>query len=369
MRRARTLLICSAVLALLIVSAVSAEDRNNAAREDREKSKYRHEKVHDHGFHGKSGKANITGSLAVTEKGITLSLVANPNSDVTARANDNRKKLSEANSIINITLYALVEYEDSDNNGYDSNNTVVSKYSLNSSTLNPLTHSSNDTHELYVVETEDGVFRMDIAVNKSSTAGIEWKWSVTLDYNFQSSSSSIAMLHDFESSDHKMHEHKHKRNHSNDKREHEGRTCECTQAKHEEGAEDRKNEETTKEADKAVDKQLPTHRYNNNSLIKRNGKVPFFFKWIKTAQVDGVTQNITATSNIETFAISIPQGEHIYYDPSIGVEQAGLEEYNSYLSSVGETLHVVFSPMVITIFVAVALVVSITGVTFLRKRN
>ena len=276
-------------------------------------------RFHKKGFSGISKWLNITGGVDVTEDGIVFSIDVSPNEAALEKLNnltqthtgDKLEKLinkyNQSNHL-NITLFSLVEYEDLDNDGLDKNDTLVSTYSLNSTNLGDIVYSSNETFELYTISSTDGIFELVLEVNKSQSIGLGWKWSVAIEnYPFESNSSSIAMLHELGGDFYKV----------KDK------------------IKDHKRKIRNKNIPGDVAEKVEKHR--NHSKVKNKGRIPLYLKWLKTVQVDGVTENITASSHANLFSISFSQGTSIIYDPSIGINDNDVFTFDSEVdSSIGE---------------------------------
>jgi len=294
----------------------------------------------DGGFEGRSEFMIVEGNIVVGDAGITLSISATPN----MTAMKGHPPMTELPSnTINVSLYELVEFEDSSIPGYDMNDTVVSVYYLNSSTLGDLVTSISGDSQNYTVSSNDGVFSMTVEANTSSVQS--FKWSVEINYPFVSNTSKIAMLHDVitERTDGMQ----------------RGRMMAPPGTMH-----DGNHPESA------------TH-FDNRSLIVRDANIPMFFKWIDVAEVDGTNQSIEATASPGFFALSLPQGDSIFYDPSIGVENEVIENVYIFIAQIlentGSFMDAVFSPTIGALSVSFVLIVAvllyINRRKFLSKTN
>jgi len=278
----------------------------------------------DGGFEGRSEFMIVEGNIIVGDSGITLSISATPN----MTAMKGHPPMSELPSnTINVSLYELVEFEDSSVPGYDMNDTVVSVYYLNSSTLGDLVTSISGDSQNYTVSSNDGVFSMTVEANTSSVQS--FKWSVEIHYPFVSNTSKIAMLHDV--------------------------ITERTVGM-------RRGQVPPRTMHDGNPPESATH-FDNSSLIVRDAHIPMFFKWIDVAEVDGTNQSIEATASLGFFALTLPQGDSIFYDPSIGVENAVIENVDIIIAQIienaGSFMDAVFSPTIGAISVSFVLVVAV----------
>lgn len=278
----------------------------------------------NHGFHTTNKFTNVNGSVEVTDLGIVISIDISPNTNALRAINESKSRnftrpsgmnhfngdlmdpTALANSM-NITLYALAEFEDQGTVGYDENDQIISMYYLNSSTLNPVEYNGST----YSITSMDGVFSMTINENSTSGKALGWKWTVDIQYPFESNTSSIAMLHEIST----LH------NDIRNKREHMGG--------HPAGS----------------PVETPQYeRVQNRSMVSKGKGTPMFFSWIGNATVDGVNQSVAVTRG-EVFAISVLQGDVISYDPAIGVTYATVNDIDGLLSTTSDTsVNSVFFP-------------------------
>lgn len=263
----------------------------------------------DHsGFQDRSDHMEIDGTITV-EDDITLTISVNPTDDMQDRMQDhhgdNHHMSSDFTNQLEVSLFSLVEYEDNTTNGYSSDDTIISEYVLDTTTLDqPVFFDTNNT---YIIESSDtDIFRMYIVLNTDDNQmPFAFKWSVDINYPFASTNSSIAMLHNF----------------SNNEMQH--RYGELGEGE--------------------------TNRYyHQNHMSDMHNQVPMFFRWDNTAMVDGYQVNVTATSVDDNFALSIPQGDQISYDPEIGADPNALANAENMLSNLfGGFLDTIKSPTVI----------------------
>lgn len=278
--KTRRLLFGTAVILLLMVGA--SAQRNNP--------RGGHPMMGGHnGFERAGDHMNVVGNISTSDDGVTISLSVTPTQEALERRPDLPADFSNQ---VNVTLYSLVEFEDNNSNGYDAGDMVISTYELNTNTLNALERSTSGDLELYTITSVDGIFKLTLEVNTTETSVIQWKWSVDISYSFTSTTSEIAMLHEVSATMGMAH------------------------------------------MKRAQPMHPPAHaeRLNNQTMSYNNGHVPMFFRWISTAEVDGQEMNITATAADSFFAISIPQGDSIYYDPSVGVDIQTIENAEEILA-------------------------------------
>ncbi len=252
----------------------------------------------DRGFETSSEFMIIEGLIDLDESGIILSISATPNITAMEEMADehmgDRSMMDDMmgddvpTNSINVTLYKLVEFEDTGIPGFDENDTVVSSYELNSNTLGDLVYTTDGVAQNYSVSSDDGVFSMVVEAQNGDVQS--FKWSVEIAYPFVSNTSDLAMLHDVVAE-----------NNMGMDRDHMM------------GGMGGGHGEMT-----------PPTQYQNNSMIMENADIPMFFKWLDVAEVDGQNETVEATSSVGYFALSIPQGQEIYYDPSIGVENSAI---------------------------------------------
>lgn len=274
----------------------------------------------DHmGFQDRSDHMTIDGSISVEDK-ITLTISVTPTDDMQNQMQDHHGSMNYMEDYTNsleVSLFSLAEYEDNSSDGYSLDDTIVSTYPLDSSTLKqPVFYESNNT---YIIESTDtNIFRMYIVFNTDADQRpFAFKWSVDINYPFASTNSNLAMLHQISSN-------------------------EMMQRYGELG-------------------QGETHRYyQQNQMSDMDNHLPMFFRWDTTAIVDGEVTGVTATSVEDTFALSIPQGNHIVYDPEVGVDPESLAEANSAFDTMlGDFLATLQSPTVIALLLGSATLISL----------
>lgn len=270
---------------------------------------------------------DVTGNISVGE-GITISLTVRPTDD--ARDHMRGHMAPDMSNQVNITLYALVEFEDLGESGFDGADAVISAYNLSDDVLGDLEHTTSGDLESYNISSEDGVFRMGVEVNTSDTSILQWKWSVMISYPFLSNSSKVAMLHSFSSS------------------------------------------KSPRMGMHPPAQPPPTSRLGNKSMIYDNGFVPIFFSWVDTALVDGSEVGVEATAADHVFSISIPQGKDIYYDPSLGVTEEALELGDTQIEELimevtGNFADTIQSPTAEGLLILAAAVTAVMAIAYRRR--
>ena len=287
----------------------------------------------DGGFETRTEHMVVNGSLDVTDEGIVISLLMTPNEesmqmmeerkgdmgdDASGDSHGNAPEerdmgrfmgdMSSPSSFqnqMNVTLYAIVEFEETGTAGFDAQDTLVSIYYLNSSTLNPIETDDNGS---YTVSSPDGVFRLDLGGNSSELGVLSWKWSVEINYPYVSNTSSVALLHDVQSMRGEMNM----------------------------VGERSMMDKGGKGGSMGDRGEFRTEVLNNNTMMNYGEGAPMFLSWIETADVDGNSLPVVASAG-DVFAIAIPHGSNIKYDPSIGVEASVVEDMDSSIALLGET--------------------------------
>ncbi|MHA2277069.1 MAG: hypothetical protein ACXAC2_14945, partial [Candidatus Kariarchaeaceae archaeon] len=230
---------------------------------------------------------------------------------------------------MSISLTKLVEFEDVTKDGYTSDDLVISDYTLNSSTLGEIQFYSNNNSFTISSESDD-LFTMIVELNLENGIPYEWKWSIILNYPFTSQTSTLAMLHEINAGSSWMAD-MHEENHMGDY----------------------------------------NLMFEDNHMQDNHQYLPMFFSWDKFAEVDGVTQNVTASVAENVFALSFAQGSSIYYDPKIGVEPTSIAEVDSILGSIDlpEFIDVINSPTALGLIAGSFALVSLAIVAYRSKDN
>ena len=250
---------------------------------------------------GMSQHMIVDGSVTV-DNSIILSINVSPSQEMIDQMNSrmrgnrhmgNNYAVGDYMNQINVSLYELVEYEDALNDGFTQNDTIVSTYPLDTTTLNQPT-VVNDTY--YTIKSQDGTtFSMQINLNFEDNLFFGFKWSLEINYPFVSNTSQLAFLHEIETKNGPMVE-RHQMRYGN------------------------------------MNGGSPM-QFEGNHMDDYDTHIPMFFNWATSALVDGVQQSVVATSDGSMFALSVTQGSHIEYDPDIGVDPSSIYSADTSLSS------------------------------------
>ncbi len=325
-----SVLLTSITLFLLINPAVAGrpEDRNRSGP-----------RMGDSGMMGGSEYMEVTGEIIVGD-GITISLSITPTEELLQQIGDRKGEdmpsIDDMTNSLNVTLYELVEYEDVNvNNGYDSNDTVISAYSLDDSNLGELQSDTIGDISRYELSSNDGVFKMIIEVNITDNLPHDWKWSLLIEYPFVSDSSNLAMVHTVESSRASMIDNQHR------------------------------YQSRSRPGDNNFNPEN-NMRYENNSMIAEHSRIPIVFGWDSTAIVDGVDASITATSFGDSFALSLPQGDVIDYDPQISIDT---DNFNNFDNEIFSILGNVLGNLINNSYIAILSTIGIVSIIIFLTRK
>jgi hypothetical protein len=346
MTRINTKFYMSILFGLLLVASITLVDAQN--RDDQRGMPHDHMRgIHppmlgDRDFQGGSQSLNISGEITIGD-GIILTLTIRPNDEALELMNQRMEQMrhnqrdiphqSDMYNQINLTLYSLIEFIDNGDDGYDPNDTIVSVYELNNESLNPIEKQTSLDNTTYVVSSIDDVFRMYIYVNTTNDLPHDWKWSVEINYPFTQNDTKLAMLHEIETYNHHL---SHRRGY-----------------------------------DQAPMDSAQTHRYQNNSRVDTYGMLAMRFQWDDFAVIDGEIENVKATSTNSFFALSMPQGEHIFYDPSIGVDPESINQLENTLEEffANGFLGMLNPPIYWQLLIAISMVLIIIRIAYVSRQR
>ncbi len=297
-----------------------------------------HVQFGDNGFHNNGTGMNVTGTVTITSQ-ITLTISASPSNTMRTHMADSgsRNMESQYSNTFSVSLTKLVEFNGTTQ--YRQNSTILSEFSLNSTTLNPVKKTMTSNSTVYEITSKSSnVFKMVLEVNKTTTSTpFAWKWSLYLNYPYISSASKLAVLHKIGNSDN--------------------------------GRQNMMDEARTKGH---MDSK---GNFNGTQMNDSNSHVPMFFKWDKTAQVDGKVTPVLANAvgDSKVFALTFAHGSSISYDPSIGVSPTAVLVLNTAFaptSSASTTspsfMDVFMSPTALGLISATALIL-VTLVVYRRR--
>lgn len=331
----------SGFLLLLLVSGTSADPRDR-----RRPPTHNAPMMGDNGMIGGSEYMDITGSVIVGD-GITISLTVQPTDEMIELMDERMaeapmdmptRSIEDMTNTLNVTLYELVEFEDVNDNGYDANDTIVSSYTLDDSSLGDVTMDTVDEITTYTVESNDGVFTMIIEVNVTDNLPHDWKWSLLIEYPFESASSELAMVHEVVSSHTNMIDSRHRYTNR------------------------------ARPGDMGFNPEN-YNRYMNQSMVEQNSGIPIVFSWDSTAVVDGTDADIVATSFGDSFALSLPQGDIIDYDPRVSMDTDSYSTVENDLADLFGDLSfadIINSPTLVGLSIAV---ISVAIIIILTKKR
>ncbi len=195
----------------------------------------------------------------------------------------NRMDMDEVRNMgmtFSILITKLVEFEDADNNGFSENDTIVSTFGLNSSTLGDITTRNNSgLIEYFVASKDNSTFKLYAYINGSAAMPSEWKWSYEINYPFVSNTSKLAVIHEVYNSKGQM-------------------MADEEQMEHREGY----------------------GMVTNETMMVNGTGIPMRVKWDKTATIDGKESDVVITADRQTIALGFEQGKNIFYDPRLGID-------------------------------------------------
>ena len=228
--------------------------------------------VGNNGYHAMGGHIEIVGEISV-ETAINITLTAQPSEEMNQMMESGQMPMRGGGHMRNedmrmsmtVLVSKLVEYEDQGNQGYDENDTIISQYNLNSSTLNQVQFFNNSGLVEYVVSLPDNVFLLQLIVNTTSKLPNEWKWSYEIKYPFTSPTSKIAVFHTLIAPNANLMADQHR-----------------------------------------MDQIARFQHMKNQQIIANHSMLPMFFTWDRTAIVDGNEADVTATAQKGEIALSYP---------------------------------------------------------------
>ncbi len=319
------------ILTTLLLVLITSVAVSSAAPDNRPRDSPRGERpagIAVNGFNSSTSNLEVTGDLFIDD-GIVLTI--NVQSTQTITRPDGEVIEPSRENEMTIILTQLVEFEDTTANGYSDDDVVVSTYLLNENSLNDVEYSVEDEMVLYRITSIDGVFKMVVEVNQTNDLPHDWKWSVTLDYPYESSTSSIAMIHEY--------------------------YMERTYVR-------------VREQVQMGNLTGNTFTYQNRTMVNNESGIPLRFAWDDYAVVDGVEENVTATTLNDVFALSVVQGDVIEYDPNLGIEIQDLVELDDYFAAeFGSFFESLPTPTITTLAITFGVIAAISIVNILIKKR
>ena len=281
------------------------------------------------GFNSSTSNIEVTGDLFI-EDGIVLTINVQSTRTITRPDGEVFEPMRE--NTMTIILTQLVEFEDTTANGYSDDDVVVSTYLLNENSLNDIEYGVEGDMIIYRVTSTDGVFEMVIELNQTNDLPHDWKWSVTINYPYESSTSSIAMIHEYYIE---------------------------------------RSERMPFNRIQNGNMTGNTYTYQNRTMVNNASGIPLRFAWDDFAIVDGVEENVTATTLNNVFALSVVQGDVIDYDPNLGIEIQDLINLDAlFESEFGSFFQSLPTPTITTLAITLGIIATISIVNILlKKRN
>lgn len=285
----------------------------------------------------------INGTIDL-EDSIILTLNVGPSDEMIQEMDDHMDEHMGPNNHMNdfqtgdyvnemsVSLYSLVEFEDDNSDGYSSDDIVLSSYLLNSENLNDPVLIVESYYE--ITSKDNLTFRMVIDMRIDDNLFSGYKWSLDIHYPWNSNTSQLALMHQINSNGDPMME----------------------QQRMQYGMEN------------------GTHmQFQENHMDDNHNTLPMFFNWADTVDVDGSSKAVVATAEEEIFALTVPQGLNIFYDPEIGIDSSAIRAADSSLDGVFDTLQnfmdTVDSPTVAGLVLGGFLLIMSYSFVIIRKRT
>lgn len=276
----------------------------------------RHHPMDDGHMNDGTNHMEINGSVSVSNS-IILNIIVKPTQEASDEINSQHHHMDSNQYVnqMNVSFSKLVEFTDVTGNGFSNDDIIVSQYDLSQSNLNQPQLVNN---AYYLINSKnDNVFSMTIDLNYENNVFYGFKWSLNITYPFTSENTSLAMVHQISTSRGEM---------SNIYREQNG-------------------------INQASDCNL-----NGNEMNDVHENLPMFFSWADNVSVDGVSTSVSPTLVNQSVVISVPQGNNIYYDPTIGVDPTSLSIVDNRIASLGDFVNKINSPTLTGLIVASALI-------------
>ncbi|MDH5403715.1 MAG: hypothetical protein OEZ01_11740 [Candidatus Heimdallarchaeota archaeon] len=280
-------------------------------------------------MNGMTENMEIYGEVSVTNA-ITIEISVRPTEEMQQYMQGEMSQDDYSNQVT-VSFTQLVEFEDLNNDGYSSDDVIVSTYQLDENSLTQPELNNN----IYTINSKlDNTFQMFIESKFKDNVFYGFKWSLEIAYNFQLNNTKLAMIHTIDTKHGRMME-----GHMN------GEDNDMNQQDHH--------------------SQYEEHRMNDG-----DHNVPMFFEWAPIVEVDGVNYNITATGFDNIFAISTIQGDLIIYDPIVGVDPDSLLQTDENLSSLFRNfMNSINSPTRLGLMLAGFAILSMVFIALYAKKN
>ncbi|MHA2031894.1 MAG: hypothetical protein ACW99A_01625 [Candidatus Kariarchaeaceae archaeon] len=247
---------------------------------------------HD-GFQGYSDHMKIEGEIQVNDS-IKLTISAEPSEEMHDMMNDHMGSQSNMmmySNVMTISLTKLVEFEDLSNNGYSADDTQVSEFVLDETTIKPVEKQSISENSIFLINSNSNVINITVEILSENDSPYAFKWSLEINYPFIQSNTKLAVLHEMESVN------------MNDMM----------------GNMD----------------QMDNKGFDSNMMSDNHEHLPMFFSWDEQYVVDGETNQVTPNFENNIFSLTFDQGSEIFYDPQIGFNPGDIQSVDNILSNVG----------------------------------
>lgn len=254
------------------------------------------------GYYAMGESMTIKGNVTVNG-GINISLTVQPTDEMYEMMNEHMRRgnnqgnmnhMEDFTHTMSVVITKLIEYEDKDNiSGYSEDDTAISTFDLNDTTLSDVEYSNKDGIVYYNISSVDEkTFRLFLEVNTNSSVPTEWKWSYEINYPFRSNTSKLAVLHEIHTSNGNLIADRHR-----------------------------------------MDQAARFSHMMNYEVVANHSMLPMMFTWDRIATIDGIEKNVTATGEAGIVALSFEKGSQIYYDPRLGVDEETFIEANQNIVS------------------------------------
>lgn len=246
------------------------------------------------GYIGMGENMIIEGNVTVDDAiNITLSVRPSTEMEDMMRGRGMEEMHQNMEHTMSVLITELVEYKDELGDGYTEDDTVISTLKLNSTNLTPVEFVNESGIVTYRTSTLDNVtFSLILEVNTTSNLPNEWKWSYDINYPFTDSSSKLAVLHEIHSFQGSLVADQHR-----------------------------------------MDRIARFTHMNNSKVIANHSMLPMLFTWDRTANIDGTETEVVATGSNGTIALSFEQGNSIYYDPKLTIDEEVIQGFDQNLAT------------------------------------
>ena len=254
-------------------------------------------------FQGNSGTMVINGEIDIIDA-ITLTLSINPSDTGMMR----KEMMSKYNNQMKVSITELVEFEDLNNDGFDSNDLIISRFNLNQENLNQVKVQTISGVTSFIIESkETNIFSMTVVVDKYEETPFAFKWSYDIEFPFASDNSSLAILHSFEEKTQTM----------------MGRMS-----------------------------NGPMGNIHEGMMSDNHEFLPMVFTWDDFAIIDDIDTDINSSILDGDFILSFPFGNKILYDPKIELDPQDISAIDNTLTNIVRQNLSMMKPQIKPIFIS-----------------